>query len=205
MAGGDHADGRAAERRRHVGDGDALAQGGEQHQHQGKAQPGAEALGSGLEEAVFSLVGVEQGDAEDDAIGGDQRQEDAEHPVQQRAGLLHQHLGELHHHRDHQDEADGAQVLQVQRAQHVALQDMAAHRRQGQDEGGGEGQADGRLDLPRHAHERAQAEELHQDKVVDQDGADQDQGEFSHTRSIRCRAGAVGGNPLLSGGIALQG
>ena len=71
-----------------------------------------------------------------------------------------------------------------------------------QDEGGWRGQADGRLDLPRHAHERAQAEELHQDKVVDQDGAGQGSGRrFSHTRSIRCRAGPSG-EILLSGRIA---
>ncbi|MCY1444215.1 hypothetical protein D9M71_606740 [compost metagenome] len=155
-------------------------------------------MGGGLDEAVFGLVGVDQGDAEDDAVGGDQRQEDAQHAIKQGAALLHQHLGELHHHGDHQDEADGAQELQVQRPQHVALQQVAAHRRQRQHEGGGERQADGGLDLPRNAHERAQAEELHQHEVVDQDGADQDEGEFGHRSYRRKRTRAMEkGAPII--------
>ena len=53
-------------------------------------------------------------------------------------------------------------------------------RGQRQHEGRGQGQTGGGLDLLRRAHERAQAEELDQHEVVDQDGADEDEQVFGH-------------------------
>ena len=60
------------------------------------------------------LVGVKQGDAEDGAVGGYQRQIDAKQAVQYRAGLGDEHFGEADQHGDGDDEADGAQVAQAE-------------------------------------------------------------------------------------------
>jgi hypothetical protein len=51
---------------------------------------------------------VEQRHAEHGAVGGDQRQVDAEHLMQQRAGLLDHQLGQLHDGGDGDDEAERA-------------------------------------------------------------------------------------------------
>ena len=60
----------------------------------------------------------------------------------------------------------------MQRDQDVVLNEMAEHRRQGQHEGGGHAHADGRFKFLGHPHERTQAEELDQHKIVDQDCTD---------------------------------
>jgi hypothetical protein len=39
---------------------------------------------------------------------------------------VHHHLGELHHHGDHQDEGDGAQILQPQRRQQILVDQVGA-------------------------------------------------------------------------------
>ncbi|SYL73577.1 Uncharacterised protein [Klebsiella pneumoniae] len=62
-------------------------------------------------------VDVQQRDAEYRTVGGDQRQEDPEQPVERRAGFPHHHFGELHHHGDHQDKAQCAQIENIQRDQ----------------------------------------------------------------------------------------
>jgi hypothetical protein len=116
------------------------------------------------------LVGdIQQRHAEHRAVGGDQRQVDAEHLVQQRAGLLDHHLGELHDGGDGDDERQRAQVLEPERHQQVVVDDVAGAGGDGEHEGGRRAHAEGRLELPGNAHERAQAEDLHQHDVVDED------------------------------------
>jgi hypothetical protein len=126
------------------------------------------------------LLGIEQGHTEYRAVGGDQRQEDAQYLVQHRAGLVHDRFGELHHHGDHQDEGDGAQVFQAERFEQVLVDQVAADRGKRQNERRRQPHAHGGFQLARDTHEGAQAEKLHQHEVVDQHGADQDEGVFGH-------------------------
>ena len=93
--------------------------------------------------------------------------------MQARTLLVHDHFGELHHGGDHQDEAQRAQVAEAQRLQQPVVHQPRQRRRQRQHEAGGQRHAVGRVQLLRHAHERAQPKELGQHEVVDQDGANQ--------------------------------
>ncbi len=77
---------------RHVGHGDALAQGGEEDQDQGKAEGGAKAVNSRCHQPKPGLE-VEQGHGEHGAVDGDEGQKDAQDLVQHRAGLAHHRLG----------------------------------------------------------------------------------------------------------------
>ena len=195
--GGDHADGGALEGLRYIRHRQALAHGGEQHQHQGKSHRGAEAVEQGLQEAVL-LVDVQQGHTQHRAVGGDQGQVDPQNPVQQGAGFAHHHLGELHHHGDHQDEGDGLQVAQAQRLQQEVVGQVAAGGGQGEDEGGGHGHAHGGLQLVGDTHERAQPQELYQHEVVDQDRPDQQDGIVrQHDRSRRVQPRYISDIPRM--------
>ena len=99
---------------RYVGAFDPLANAGEEHQHQREADGAAGAEEQRFDEVV--LVGdVEQRYAEHRAVGGDQRQVDAQHLMQHRAGLLDHHLGELDDGGDGDDEGQRAQVFQPER------------------------------------------------------------------------------------------
>ncbi len=104
-------EGGALEGLRYVGHVESFTHGGEQHQYQGKTDRRAKAVKQRLQEIVV-LADIEQGDAQHGAVGGDQRQVDAQHAVQQRAALAHHHLGKLHHHRDDQDKGNGLEVAQ---------------------------------------------------------------------------------------------
>src|SRR5690606_17000224 len=156
------ADGRATEGGGYISNGQPLTQPGEQDQYHGKADRRAQAVGGGLEEGLLGPVGVQQRHAEYGAVGSDQRQEDAQYAIQQRAGLVHHHLGELHDHGDHQDEGNGAQEFQLEGQQDVLVGQVTENGGQGQHEGGGHGHADGRLQLAGNTHERTQPEKLHQ-------------------------------------------
>ena len=109
--------GRAAEGCRHVRRIESLAQRREQQQCESEAGAGARAEDERLEQSVLA-IDVQQRHAEHGAVGRDQRQEDAEQLVQQRARRPHHDLGELHHARDQQDEDQRAQVLEAERHQH---------------------------------------------------------------------------------------
>jgi hypothetical protein len=112
---------------------------------------------------------VEQRHAEHRAVGGDQRQVDAQHLVQQRAGLLDDQFGELHDRGDHDDEGQRAQVAEIEGLQQVVVDQVAGAGADGEHEGRGRAHADGGLELLRHAHERAQPEDADEDDVVHQD------------------------------------
>ena len=121
----------------------------------------------------MALVDAQQRDAQHGTVGGDEGQEDAEQAIEGRAALADHHLGELHHHGDHQDEAQGAQVGDVQRDQDIVLHQIGAGAGERHHEGGGQSHADGGFQLAGDAHEGAEAEKLHQHEVVDQHGTDQ--------------------------------
>ena len=120
------------------------------------------------------LVGVQKGDAEDGAVGGNQRQVNAEEAVQYRASLGDEHFGEADEDGDGDDEADGAQVAQAEGFEEVGVEQVGADGGEGEDEGGGKSHAEGGVDFARDAHERAEAEELGEDEVVDQNGREDD-------------------------------
>ena len=84
----------------------AVISGRKQDQHQRESGRGAEAVQRRLQEAVVRLH-VEQCHAEYRAVGCDQGQEDAQHLVEHGAGLVHDHLGELHDHGNDQDKTQG--------------------------------------------------------------------------------------------------
>jgi hypothetical protein len=100
----------------------AFAHGGEQDQHQGEAEAPPRPKSRDSTKAVL-LLDIEQGHAQHRAVGGDQRQVDAQHAEQHRRGLLDEHLGEADDGGDHHDEGQGAQVGQV-RAQQVGVDEI---------------------------------------------------------------------------------
>ncbi len=112
-AGGDECDGAALEGRGHIRHIHPLANGREQGQHQGEADGGAETVQGRLDEGPL-LLQVEQGNPEHRAVGGDEREKDAEDLIQHGTGLVHHGFGELDHGGDDQNEGDGAQILDPQ-------------------------------------------------------------------------------------------
>ena len=87
------------------------------------AAPKAEKYG--LHKAL-GLLHVQQRDAKNCAVGGDQRNVDAEHLVQQWAQSAHHDLGELHAGCDHKYEANRPQVFEFKRQQDVFVQQVGA-------------------------------------------------------------------------------
>ena len=68
----------------------------------------------------------------------------------------------------------------VERPQQVAIDELRQARRRRQHEADREPHADRALDAARAAHERADAEELHEHEIVDERGAERDQQELAH-------------------------
>ena len=149
----------------------AFAQAGEQQQHQCEAERGTEAVEQALRESVLFLH-IEQRHAKHGAIRGDQRQVDAKHLIEAGAGLADDHFGELYGCGNHQNERENAQIGDSQRQQQPVLKHPRRGGSQRQHERGGHAHAQRAVHFLRHAHERAQAEEFHQDHVVDQGGAE---------------------------------
>ncbi len=56
---------------------------------------------------------VQQRRRQNRAVGGNQRQVNAQRLIKQRAGFMHHHLGELHHYGDHQNEGNSTQIFQT--------------------------------------------------------------------------------------------
>ena len=109
----------------HVGELVLFAQAGHDHQRQRQADAGAQGVDQALDQVV-AAVGREQRQAEDRAVGGDQRQEDAQRLEQRGAELLDHHLHELHRAGDDHDEADQPQVGRV--GQDEAVQEPGRQR-----------------------------------------------------------------------------
>ena len=58
----------------------------------------------------MTRVDVQQRHAENGAVSGDQRQEDAQQAIERRAGFAHHHFGKLHHHRDNQNKGQRTEI-----------------------------------------------------------------------------------------------
>ena len=173
QAGGDHRDAGALERRRHVTGIEPLADAGEQDQHQREADRAAGTEEQRFDEVVL-LLHVEQRNPQHRAVGGDQRQIDAQHLVQHRAGLVDEHLGKLDDPGDHHDERQRAQVEQLG-AEQVLVDEVAGAGGQRQHEGRRQPHADRRFQFLRHAHEGAQAENLGHHDVVHEHRGNEDE------------------------------
>jgi hypothetical protein len=140
---------------------------------------------------------VEQRHAEHRAVGGDQRQVDAQHLVQHRAGLLDHQFGELHDGGDGDDEGQRAQVFELVGHQQPAVDQVAGAAGHGEHEGGRRAHAERGLQLLRHAHERAQAEDADEDDVVDENRAENDEEVAGHdARSVPLRVRNLPGMKL---------
>ena len=120
-------------------------------------------------------VDIEQRHAQHRAVGGDERQENAQQAIQGRAGFPHHHLGKLHHNRNDQNKGQGAQVEHVQWDQDPGINQPCANGGHRHYEGGRQPHAHCRLQLFGDAHKRAQAKELHQYEVINQHSSDKEQ------------------------------
>lgn len=94
---------------------------------------------------------------------------------------MYHHFRELNHDGDDQDKSNRTKVFQFQGCQQVFIDQVTAHGGQGQHEGGGQRHTGGGFQFSGYTHEGAQAEELDQHEVVDQDGTDENKGVFSHS------------------------
>ncbi len=123
---------------------------------------------------VELLLDHQDRDAQHGAVGGDQGQEDAQRLIERRRELLEHDLDHLHEGRNHEDEDDRLHIDDVQRHEHIGLNQPRHDGRNGHHEGYGSSHAQRSLDFRRHAQKGADAEELRQHDVVDEDGADDD-------------------------------
>ena len=93
--------------------------------------------------------------------------------------LFEEHFHELHEGGDDQDEGDRAQVFQVVGHQHVPLHQPGDDARQHQHEHHGHGHAGGGFHLLGGSQERAVAQVLDQQDVVDQHTAEHEDGKIT--------------------------
>ncbi|CAK0744928.1 hypothetical protein CCP4SC76_1570003 [Gammaproteobacteria bacterium] len=171
-------------RDRHIGDRDPFPQGGKEYQDQRKSDRGAKTEQTRCHQAP-GFMDIEQGRAQHRAVGGNQRQVNAEHLIQPRAGLANHHFGDLHHGGDQGDEDDGLQIIDAQGPQEIGIDQITGHARQGHHEGGGKAHADSGFGSPGNAHEGTQAQEIDQHEVVDQNRADEKQCVLLHAMHNR--------------------
>src|SRR5688572_26095316 len=126
------------------------------------------------------LLQVQKRYAEDRAVGGDERQEHAQQLVEQRALRAHHELGQLHDACDQQDERERAQILQPEGREKPRVNRPAEPRSYGQHEQRRDRHPASRLDPAADAHERTEPEEVRQDEVVDESGAECEQHQIGH-------------------------
>ena len=150
-----------------------LADAGEEHQRQRETDRRSDREGDALQK-VELLLDHQNGDAQYGAVGRDERQEDTQRLVERRRELLEDDLDHLHQRRNDQNEDDGLHVDDVERHEHIGLDQPGHDGGDRHDEGHGGAHAHRSLDLRRDAEEGTDAEELRQDDVVDEDGADDD-------------------------------
>ena len=124
--------------------------------------------------------------AEDGAVHGYQRQEDAQRHVQRGQIPLEDHLQQLHDARDHCDEDDQRQEREVRAgkaraqprqrpfAEQVFVDQVVDGHGDGQHKADGQSQPEGGLHVLGDGQIGAHAQEVGEDHVVDKDGADED-------------------------------
>ena len=178
-AGGDKGDGNALHRGGELGARKLLADPSEDHEGEREANRDGDGVDDTLQERVF-LLDDEDGDPEDAAVRRDEREEDAEGLVECRGHLLQDNLDHLHESGDDEDEGDGLHIDHVEGLEDELLQEEGAHRRECQDEGHGSTHTEGGIDLLRDTEEGADAEELREDDIVDEDRRNEEEEIVSH-------------------------
>ena len=156
-----------------AGDLQLLADSGEQEDGQQEAQTAGDTVDHRLNEVV-AVLHVQQHNAQNCAVGGDQGQIHAQSGIQSGHGLLEEHLDELHQRSDDQNECHGLHVSQIQRDQDVLVHHKAHGGGQTHNEGNGHAHAHCGIHLLRNTQEGAAAQELGEDEVVCQDCAQRD-------------------------------
>src|SRR5690606_2962889 len=164
----------AAERFRHVRALETLAQAAEHREDEPESERGARAVEERRDQAA-ACRRVQQRDAEHGAVARDQRDVEPEDAMQHRRQPPDQELSELNRRADHENEANQAQILELEGNQQEPVDEIAEARSGRQHETGRERHADGAFEPARRAHERAEAEELHEHEVVDERSRDDDQ------------------------------
>lgn len=147
-----------------------LADRGEQDDGQGKAQAAGEAIDQRLQEIVV-LLDVQKRHAQYGAVGGDEGQVDAQGLIQGGHALFQKHLHHLHNGGNDENESSSLHVPQVQRREDIVVHCPGNHGGQGHDEGDRYAHAQGSVRLFGHTHEGADAQKLHQNEVVGENGS----------------------------------
>src|SRR5574341_652858 len=160
------------------------------HEHQRQREPGAGPEGEDdpLHQRVFP-VGLEDRQGEDRAIGGDEREGDAQRAEGRRGELLDHHFDDLHEGGDDDDEGDESEVGRVREDEGV--EGPHRERRHDEDERVRGAHAERGVDLARDPEEGAEAEKEHQREVVDQHRGEEDPREVAHHAA--CSAAASPG------------
>ena len=177
--GGDECDGDALHRGGELGARKLLADTCEDHEGEREADSDGDRIDDALQQGVF-LLDDEDGDPEDAAVRRDEREEDAEGLVECRRYLLQDDLDHLHEGGDDEDEGDGLHIDHIEGLEDELLQEEGAHRRECQDEGHGGTHTECGIDLLRDTEEGADAEELREDDIVDEDRRNEEEEIVSH-------------------------
>lgn len=184
-AGGDQCYGHAFHAFGGAGELELLADAGEDYQCQGEADGDGGGVDDALQE-VHVLLDDQDGHAEDGAVGGDKRQEDAQGLIERGGNLLEHYLDHLHEACDDEDVGDGLQVFQMQRHEDIVHDEPGHHGGQKHDEQHGAAHADGRFYIFTDTQERADAQELCQHDIVYQ-YCPNDKGGYRDTHNLmRC-------------------
>ena len=150
---------------------ESFADAGEEHEREREADCGGAAIDGALEQSEV-VLGADQGGSEDRAVGGDQRQIDAQRVVERLGEDLQEDLQDLHQPRDDQDEHDGAQIGYAVGDQQEVVDARGHEARDGHHEDDRAAHAQGGLGGFGDAQEGADAENLGQHEVVDQNATD---------------------------------
>ena len=156
-----------------------LADASEDHEGEREADSDGDRIDDALQQRVF-LLDDEDGDPEDAAVRGDEREEDAEGLIECRRYLLQDDLDHLHEGGDDEDEGDGLHIDHVEGLEDELLQEEGAHRRECQDEGYGGTHTECGIYLLRDAEEGTDAEELREDDIVDEYRRNEEEEIVSH-------------------------
>ena len=181
QTGREHDDGHAAHALGNVDQLELFAHAGKDGQGQSEANGCGEGIDDGLQQ-VEVLLDDQNGYTQHGAVGGDERQEDAQGLIERRRDLLEDDFDHLHQGGNDQDEGDGLQILQSEGVEHIGLNEPRNDGGQRHDEGNGCRHAQRGVDLLGHAEERTDAEELRQDDIVDEYRANENQDIFHSCR-----------------------
>lgn len=177
---GDESDRKSFQSIRHIRFIDPRANAREEEERERKADTCTKSVDHRLCEGVVA-VDVQDRNAEDSTVRGDQGEVDAQCFVQRRHRLFHDHLDHLYECGDNENKDEGLQVSEFQRIQKQVLD------RPG-DRGGDQHDADDRarhthrgLKIFRYSEERTDTHELRKNEVINEDrGEDNDQKILCH-------------------------